>query len=133
MTASDFILGIVSSLIAAFLYDWRHRAFILTRLVTTARDISLKNFTVKQLRITASSLMLIVASALFLSHSPKLASDEMVTQTQEPQALITSAPKEPTVISVPKSPIVQLRPCVIDYSPCQPISARKQARTYTIK
>jgi hypothetical protein len=128
MTISDFLLSIVASVIGAILLEsrkaWRHIRFESFKI-----HVSLRRLTIKRLRVTASALTLIVTGLVFLSQSPRLASDDIVEKTTpEVHGLIT--PRAPLIIPRFDEPLTargQMHPCVVDNSPCASAKRLKRA------
>jgi len=115
MTIGDFMLGILSSVIAALLLEsrrsWRHiyEQFLKgVSLFINLISLTAQKLTLRHLRLTTSAFVVIMTTLVFLYQSPKLATDEIVIE------------KIPTRTSQPiVTPHVIMRPCVPEvYSAC---------------
>lgn len=120
MTLGDFILSILSSLIATLLFEsrksWRRLYDEFPRGVLLLTRIAEQKLTLRRLRLTTSVFMVIITAMVFLSHSPKLATDDIVTQK-------TPIPKSQGFVTNR----VVMRPCVPEkYSACVPLKSKDE-------
>jgi hypothetical protein len=120
MTPGDFMLGILTSLIATLLFEsrksWRRIYGELIKGVLLLTSLAERKLTLGRIRLTASAFMFIATAVVFLSQSPKLASDVTVQNTRRPPKVRNR---------------VVMRPCVPeDYSACGPIRPKDDVAMY---
>jgi hypothetical protein len=118
------MLGILGSLIAALLFEssksWRNVYREFPKPASLFLSPTAEKLTLRRIRLTASAFMVTMTALVFLSHSPKLAPDDIVTQkmpTRGTSALVS--PRTPSDI--------RFRPCVVDNSPCSSTKSHKKA------
>jgi hypothetical protein len=132
------MLGILGSFIATLLLkactSWRriYRESLTGVLLLTS--LAEQKLTPRRLRLTASAFMVIMTALVFLSHSPKLASDDIVAQKtplQGTHGLVTPRTKSTMTSRTPSRKPIRadgiMRPCVReDNSPsaCAPLTVR---------
>lgn len=101
-TVRDIVIGIVSSILATILYHLGSRGVLsirskrfrkararLVKDVLTIGLVVFRKFSAGQLRTGAYGLMALLTAVIFLSHGPKIATDDVVTQmTPSNEALV---------------------------------------------